>query len=273
MELAGKNAIVTGASRGLGVFIAQHLAVKGVNVALAARSAEELDDVARRVGTGTVRAVAIPTDVSRNEDLETLVEKATAELGPIDILVNNAGIEHYVDFPSVDPGLIEKIMRVNYLAPAYLTRLVLPSMIERRRGHVVNIASVAGKTAVPFNSIYSSSKHALVGLSWSLREEMRPHNVGVSVVCPGFVAEAGMFADWSHGRKPPGLTRAVPPERVADATIAAIEKNKAEIIVATGLTKVVDVFHALSPAFTTAIARRSGAYRFLASAKESSFRD
>src|SRR5687767_13695092 len=146
MELAGKNAIVTGASRGLGTYIVQHLVNKGVNVALAARSAEELDEVARGMSTGTVRAVAIPTDVSRNEDLEILVEKATAELGPIDILVNNAGIEHYVDFPSAEPELIEKIMRVNYLAPAYLTRLVLPSMIDRRQGHVVNIASVAGKT-------------------------------------------------------------------------------------------------------------------------------
>src|SRR5687768_3797485 len=125
MELAGKNAIVTGASRGLGVYIAQHLAGKGANVALAARSAEELDDVAHRVSTKTARAVAIPTDVSEKADLETLFEKATAELGPIDILVNNAGIEHYMDFPSIDPELIEKIMRVNYLGPAYLTRLVL----------------------------------------------------------------------------------------------------------------------------------------------------
>ena len=273
MQLAGANAIVTGASRGIGTYIARHLASRGVSLALAARSAEDLDRTVAEVSAAGVRAVAIPTDVSRQEDLESLVEKATAELGPIDVLINNAGVERYADLVDADPELIEKIMRVNFLAPANLSRLVLPSMIGRRRGHIVNIASVAGKTAVPFNTIYSSSKHALVGLSWSLREEVARHNVGVSVVCPGFVSEAGMFADWSHGRKPPGLTRSVPPDRVAEATIKAIESNKAEIIVATGITKVVDVFHALSPRLTTTMARRSGAYRFLASAKESSFHD
>ena len=273
MQLAGANAIVTGASRGIGRYIARHLARRGVNLALAARSADDLNDVVTEMSNLGVSAVAIPTDVSRLEDLEALVGKTQAELGGIDLVVNNAGIEHYTDFAAAEPELIEKIMRVNYLAPANLIRLVLPSMIQRRRGHIVNIASVAGKTAVPYNAIYSSSKHALVGLSWSLREELKPHDVGVSVVCPGFVSDAGMFADWSHGRKPPGLTRAVSPDRVAAATIKAIETDKAEVIVATGLTKVVDVFHAFSPALTTTIARRSGAYRFMASAKESSFRD
>lgn len=273
MELAGSNAIVTGASRGLGTYIARRLADRRVNLALAARSLQDLESVIASLSGRGIRAVAIPTDVARREDLEDLVEKARAELGPIDILINNAGIERYTDFSHADPDLIERIMRVNFIAPATLTRLVLPSMVDRKRGHVVNIASVAGKTAVPYNTIYSSSKHALVGFSWSLREEMRPHNVGVSVVCPGFVTEAGMFADWSQGRQPPGLTRPVHPERVAEATIAAIEKNKAEIIVARGLTKIVDVFHALSPEATTAIARKGGTYRFLASAKESSFHD
>ncbi len=273
MDLAGTNVIVTGASRGLGVFIAESLARKGANLALAARSAEALQEVVRSATSLGVRAIAVPTDVSRQADLEALIGKATAELGPIDLLINNAGIEHYIDFPSAEPDLIEKIMWVNFLAPANLTRMVLPGMIERRRGHVVNIASVAGKTAVPYNVVYSSSKHALVGFSWSLREEMRPHGVGVSVVCPGFVSDAGMFADWSGGKKPPGLTRTVSPEAVAKATITAIEKNKAEIIVASGLTKVVDVFHAVSPALTTAIARRSGTYRFMSQGKESSFRE
>lgn len=273
MQLAGSNAIVTGASRGIGVYLANDLARKGVNLALAARSAEELEKTAESARRYGVSAVAIPTDVSNTEDLRALVDKAKAELGSVDLLVNNAGIEHYVDFHEADPELIEKIMRVNYLAPATLTRFVLPDMVERKHGHIANIASVAGKTAVPYNVIYSSSKHALVGFSWSLREELKPHGVGVSVVCPGFVSDAGMFADWSGGRKPPGLTRAVSPQKVSAMTIKAIESNKAEIIVASGLTKVVDVFHALSPGLTTTIARKSGAYRFMSSAKESSFRD
>jgi short-subunit dehydrogenase len=273
MELRNANCIVTGASRGIGAFLCRSLASRGANLALAARSAEELEKVAEGVRNLGVRAVVIPTDVSRRDDLVTLVEKAGADLGPIDVLINNAGVEKYGDFHQADPDLIEKVTRVNYIAPVTLARLVLPQMIERRRGHIVNISSVAGKTAVPYNVIYSGSKHALVGFSWSLREEVKPFGVGVSVVCPGFVSEAGMFADWSQGRKPPGLANMVSPQKVADKTIEAIEKDKAEVIVAGGLMKIVDVFHALSPAFTTNIARRSGAYRFLSSAKDSSFRE
>ncbi len=272
MELRGASCILTGASRGLGVYIAEDLARRGVNLALAARSDEELQktaEIAKRYG---VEALPIPTDVSRRDDLESLIGKTKAEFGAIDILVNNAGIEHYVDFPAADPELIEEIMRVNFIAPATLTRLVLPDMIERGRGHIVNIASVAGKTAVPYNVIYSSSKHALVGFSWSLREELKDKGIGVSVVCPGFVSDSGMFHEWSKGKKPPGMTQSVTPEKVAAATIEAIEKNKAEVIVAKGLAKVVDVFHAVSPELTTKIARKTGAYRFLSTGKESSFR-
>jgi NAD(P)-dependent dehydrogenase (short-subunit alcohol dehydrogenase family) len=130
------------------------------------------------------------------------------------VLVNNAGIERYTDFHSYDLDMIEKIIRVNVVAAEVLTRLVVPGMIDRARGHIVNISSVAGKSAVPYNAVYSSSKHALVGFSWSLREELKPYGIGVSVVCPGFVREAGMFADWSGGTEPPGMTRSVSPERV-----------------------------------------------------------
>lgn len=272
MDLQGSNAIVTGASRGIGTFLAEALAKKGTNLVLAARDEAGLRQTADRVRVHGVKVETVPTDVADFGQLRSLSEQAEQQIGPIDLLVNNAGIEHYIDFHTAEPDLIEKVLRVNVLGPQVLTRYVLPGMIERGRGHIVNIASVAGKTAVPFNVIYSSSKHALVGFSWSLREELKDRGIGVSVVCPGFVSDAGMFADWSKGRKPPGLTRAVSPEQVAQKTIEAIEKNRAEVIVATGITKVVDVVHALSPALTTSIARKSGAYDFLESAKDSEFR-
>ncbi|MEA2434990.1 MAG: hypothetical protein QOG54_2447 [Actinomycetota bacterium] len=272
MEFHGSTAVVTGASRGLGVYIAETLARKGCRLALAARSEDELQSVTARIQSMGVRAIGIPTDVSDRDALQNLVDRTNAEIGPIDILVNNAGIEKYSDFVNYDLDTIERIIRVNVVSPEWLTRLVVPQMVERGRGHVVNIASVAGKTAVPFNTIYSSSKHALVGFSWSLREELKPKGVGVSVVCPGFVAESGMFADWSGGRKPPAASRPVSPQQVADATVKAIEEDIAEIIVARGLAKVVDVFHAISPNFTTKVARRSGAYKFLSTAKDAHFR-
>jgi NAD(P)-dependent dehydrogenase (short-subunit alcohol dehydrogenase family) len=142
-----------------------------------------------------------------------------------------------------------------------------------RVGHIVNISSVAGKSAVPYNAVYSSSKHALVGFSWSLREELKPYGIGVSVVCPGFVREAGMFADWSGGTEPPGLTRSVSPERVANATVDAIESDKAEIVVGSPFLRISDVVHALSPNLAGWIGRKSGAYRFLRSATDKTFRD
>ena len=263
MELRGSIGILTGASRGLGTFIAEALTRQGVSLALAARSEQELKETQARIEQLGGRAIAVPTDVGKTKDLETLVERTESELGPIDLLVNNAGIEQYANYQEIDLEKIEKVLRVNLWAPEVLTRLVLPGMVERRRGHIVNIASVAGKTAAPYNTVYSSSKHGLVGFSWSLREEMKSYGVGVSVVCPGFVSDSGMFHNWSQGKKPPAVTRAVEPRAVGDAVVKAVEDNKAEIIVAKGLTKIVDVTHALSPAVTTWIARRSGAYAFL----------
>ena len=263
MELTGTVAIVTGASRGLGVHIAEALARKGADLALAARSADDLEKTAADVGKLGAKAITVPTDVTKRSDLRTLVKRTTGELGPPDVLINNAGIENLSRFPEVALDDIDAVIKTNVIALEILTRLVVPGMVERGRGHVVNIASLAGKTAAPFNTVYSSSKHAVVGFSWSLREELKDHGVGVSVVCPTYVSEAGMFASQGSG-KPPRISSTVTPKQVVDATLACIERNRAEILVAPGLSKFVDVFHALSPEVTTMIARRTGAYAFLA---------
>jgi short-subunit dehydrogenase len=263
MELRGTVGILTGASRGLGVRIAETLARKGVDLALAARSAEDLDHTADRVSALGVRAVAIPTDVTDRVSLESLAERAANELGPVDLLVNNAGIEHYVHYERVELDEIEAIMSTNIIAAQLLTRLVLPGMLERKRGHIVNVSSLAGKTAIPYNVVYSSSKHALVGFSWSLREEVKPRGVGVSVICPSFVSETGMYATRSKGRPAPKVAGMVGPDDVANAVVKAVESNRAEILVARGLGKLTDVIHAISPELTTGIARRSGIYSML----------
>lgn len=260
MELANRVGIVTGASRGIGVYLAEALARKGVHLALAARSAEDLEVTAKRLENYPVRVVSVPTDITKIDDLNNLVERATNDLGPIDLLVNNAGVEKYEPFHEYDFDMIAKIMQTNVISAQWLTRLVLPGMVERKRGHIVNIASVAGKMAVPYNTVYSASKHALVGFSWSLREEVSRHGVGVSVICPGFVAEAGMFSDWSKGRKPPGLASTVEPGAVAAKTIEAIERDKGEVIVASPLMKLTKgIPHGIS----AAMGRKSGGYAFL----------
>lgn len=263
MELRSTVGIVTGASRGLGVAICESLARKGVDLALAARSEGGLKETAARLERFGIRTITVPTDVTNRGELEDLTERTAAELGPVDLLVNNAGVEHYSYFQNYDLDVIETMIRTNQLAPEWLTRLVLPGMIERRRGHIVNVASVAGKTAVPYNAVYSSTKHALIGFSHSLREEMRPRGIGVSVICPGFVRETGMFSDWSRGKEPPGLTSTVVPDKVAEATVKAIENDIGEIVVASPLLRFADVIQAISPSLAALIGRKSGSYGFL----------
>ncbi len=263
MQLRGAVGIVTGASRGLGVYIAERLASKGVDLALAARSEDDLEATAELVGLHGVRVITVATDVTRNKDLQNLVDAASADLGPVDVLINNAGIEQVGRFEELTPMDIQSTLHTNVLAVELLTRFAVPGMIERKRGHIVNIASLAGKTAVPYNTVYSSSKHAVVGFSWSLREELRPHGIGVSVVCPGFVSDSGMFSGWSGARDAPKIVGTVTPESVAKKTTAAIEKNRAEVIVSGPMGRAVDVFNAVSVDATALVARRSGLYDFL----------
>ena len=262
MELRNSIGILTGASRGLGVLMADRLASKGVSLALAARSEADLEETVGRVQSRGVRAIAVPTDVTKREDLERLVARATDELGPPSLLVNNAGIENLGSFESLTLDAIEAIFKTNVIGLVSLTRLVLPGMIERGRGHVVNISSMAGKVAAPYYTVYSASKHAVVGFSWSLRAELNSIGVGVSVVCPGYVEETGMFS-YRNAGAPPRTVGTVRPEAVADTVVKVIEQNKAEALVAGPMFNAADVMHALSPDFAMRIGSRSGAYGYV----------
>jgi short-subunit dehydrogenase len=262
MELRNKIGILTGASRGLGVLMAERLASRGVSLALAARSEAELQETVGRVQAHGVRAIGVPTDVSKGEDLERLVARTNDELGPPDLLVNNAGIEYLGSFEAIPLDTIEAVFATNVVGLVSLTRLVVPGMVERRRGHIVNISSMAGKVASPYYTIYSSSKHAVVGFSWSLRAELGPKGVGVSVVCPGYVEETGMFS-YRNAGSPPRSLGSVRPDEVVEAVVKVIEQNKAEAVVAGGLLKIADVAHAISPDFAMAIGRRSGSYSYI----------
>jgi uncharacterized protein len=262
MDLRGKACIVTGASRGLGVHIAEHIARKGGDLSLAARSEEDLEKTAERVRKQGVKVVTVPTDVNKKLDLKGLVRRTLAEFGRIDVLVNNAGIESVSYFHKQSLNSIESILKTNVISLELLTRLVLPEMVERKRGHVVNIASMAGKTAVPYNTVYSSSKHAVIGFSLSLREELKGYGVGVSVVCPTFVSDAGMYASNSDQNAPKAATL-VSPDDVAVAVTGAIEKNRAEASVTRGISKFVDVAHAISPTATARLQEATGLTGYL----------
>jgi len=251
-DLRGTTAIVTGASRGIGVYIAKALAEEGVNLSLAARSQAELDQVRIELESLGVRAIATVCDVSNPQDRATLLSRTEAELGPVDILVNNAGIERIRRFEDAAEVDFTETLAINLEAPILLTRAVVPGMLARGRGHVVNVASGAGKVGVAYGTSYCASKHGLVGFTHALRAEYDRSPVGFSVVCPGFVTDVGMYDRWEQqGVRAPRLAGSSKPEKVASVTIDCIRKNKAEVIVNTPpvrpLVVLTNVFPSLTP--------------------------
>jgi short-subunit dehydrogenase len=257
-DLRGKNAIVTGASRGLGVYIARALAERGVNLALVARSADKLDDTRRMCEASGVRAIAIAADVTSPDDQRRLVAEAEREFGTVDILVNNAGIEVVSRFNDLDAEQIEDIIRTNMTSAIRLTKLVLPSMLSRRSGAIVQVASMAGKSPIPYNTIYATTKAGLVNFAGSLQAELDGTGVISSVVCPGFVSDAGMWADHAaQGAKLPRTLGTVPPQKVASGVIKAIAGHP-EVIVASGPMRPLLALGDLMPGFRFTVLRRLG---------------
>jgi short-subunit dehydrogenase len=180
--------IVTGASAGIGRELALQLAARGAHLALAARDAARLEEVAALCRARGVRAAAVPTDVGDQAQCRALVERTVAELGRVDTLVNNAGISMWARFEEVtDLSGFEAMMRVNYLGSVYCTHHALPHL-KKSRGRIVGVSSLTGKTGVPTRSGYAASKHAMTGFFDSLRIELSDSGVTVTMVYPGFVA-------------------------------------------------------------------------------------
>lgn len=180
-SIQNQVAVVTGAGRGIGRAVAVELARHGAKVVLASRNRAELEETARVIGPG---AVVIPTDVRKREQMQSLFEQAGAA-GPVNILVNAAGLGIFgpvVDFKDAD---FETLIETNLRGIFFSCRFVLPSMIERKQGHVVNIASIAGKVGSANRAVYCASKFGVVGFTESLAEEVRQHGIRVSVICPG----------------------------------------------------------------------------------------
>jgi 3-oxoacyl-[acyl-carrier protein] reductase len=187
-DLKNKNALITGAGKGIGKAIALALAKEGVNIILVARTQEEIDSVAAKVRSLRVKALAITADVADINSVNAAVEKALAEFGTIDILINNAGIAAFGKFLELEPTDWERIIQVNLMGTYYMTRAVLPNMIERQTGDIINISSTAGLSGNALTSAYSASKFAVLGLTESLMQEVRKHNIRVTALTPSTVA-------------------------------------------------------------------------------------
>jgi len=261
------HALVTGGSRGLGPTIARALLREGARVTLSARTANDLEAVVKNLAAGSAQVHAVAADVARGDDRRKLLEEAEAALGPVDILINNAGIELMAAYASLPPERIQEIVRTNLDAPLMLSRLVLPGMIERARGHVVMMSSLGGKKGSPYSATYAATKAGLIAWASALRSELRGSGVGVSAISPGFVSEAGMFA--VRGQRAPWLLGSSSPEAVARAVVRAIAKDVGEIIVNPGPVRLMLALDALSPRLSTWVLRTSGVYDYYLGQAES----
>lgn len=256
------NAILTGASHGIGPVIARAMAAEGINLALAARSANELEILASSLRE-QVRVIVATTDVNSPSDRLKLVQRTESELGKVDILINNAGLEEIISFDRQDPAMIQRIVETNVIAPMLLAREVLPPMLERGHGWIVNIASVAGRAGMPYGAVYSGSKGALAEWSISLHAELAGSGVSVSVVCPGFVSTTGMHA--RKGKPAPGSLGEVSPDAVALAVIRALQTGYPEILVSARPIRLLMALRALAPRAALGLARRMGMIDYLRS--------
>ena len=259
--LRGRTAIVTGASHGIGAHVARALVREGVSVALVARSEPELAALARELSVGDVRAVPVPADLATAEGRESLLARAESALGPIDILVNNAGTIHGGALHTRSAVDVAHIAQLNLVAPIELTRVALPGMLARRRGHVVHVASLGGKVPMPYFSLYSATKYGVVGFNNALQFELRDTGVRSSVVCPGFVADEGMWARISNRVHPVlGISQ---PERVAQAVIDALTTGRVEQIVNPMPVRPAIALWSVAPRLGAAVFRTIGVDRFL----------
>ena len=248
----GKTVVVTGASSGIGRATALAFAYQGANLVIASRRAELLDEVARQCHSLGVQCRAFVTDVSKRDDCRRLIESA----GRVDVLVNNAGFAIFDAIESANDDDLESMMQTNYFGAVWCTRAVLPQMLERGSGAIVNVASIAGLMGYARMGGYCATKFAMVGFTEALRDEVIERGIRVSMVCPG-TTETAFFEKAERG-KMPGASRlilAVKPERVARAICdSAADGTYRRIIPATA--SIYMLFKELAPRMAHALFRK-----------------
>ncbi|XVQ11029.1 SDR family NAD(P)-dependent oxidoreductase [Spirillospora sp. CA-255316] len=253
MELRGTTALLTGATGGIGQALALAFAARGASVVITGRRADVLEPLAERITERTgARATALTADLADRDAPADLLERA----GDIDVLVANAALPASGLLADYTVTEIDRALDVNLRAPIVMAKLAGERMAERRRGHLVFISSLAGKTASGRAALYNATKFGMRGFALGLREDLREHGVGVSTVFPGFIRDAGMFAD-AGVTLPRGVGTRTPRD-VARATVRAVEKNVAEIDVAPFGLRVGALLGGAAPALSAAVQRRVG---------------
>jgi short-subunit dehydrogenase len=255
VDLEGKRVLLSGATGGLGRAIAEELAGHGARLVLSSRKQDDLRELANSLPGGAERHHAIVADLADAGAAESLVEDA----GDVDALVANAALPATGQLEGFSSDEVKRALRVNFESPILMAHAIAPKLADRGEGHLVFISSLAGKVGSPRSSLYNATKFGLRGFAFGLREDMHPHGVGVSVVSPGFVREAGMFHD-AKSKGPPGLGTTTP-KKVASAVARAIETNRNEITVAPRRQRFLSELGYRHPEFAARVQRRGGAAR------------
>jgi short-subunit dehydrogenase len=255
MSSVSGRVLITGATGGLGEAIARAFASRGASLLLTGRREEVLEPLARELG-----GRAVVADLASRAGLRRVVEAARHE--QIEVLVANAGMPATGLIEDISREELDQMIDVNLRAPIVMAKALSPAMVARSAGHIVFIGSVSGKVASPTSSMYAATKFGLRGFALGLREDLRPHGVGVSIVLPAFIREAGMFAQ-TGVKLPPGVgTRS--PQDVAAAVLRAVERNRAEIEVAPLGVRLGAAIASVAPQLAADVSRRLGAERIAA---------
>jgi short-subunit dehydrogenase len=248
VKLNGATVLVTGATGGIGHAIARRLSAEGASLVLTGRRAEVLAPLAAQLGARTVIA-----DLSTPTGVENLL----AEAGDITVLVANAALPGTGDLATMSIERIDANLEVNLRAPILLARALAPRLAERGSGHLLFVGSVSGIVASPGSTLYNATKFGLRGFTAALRQDLHPTGVGVSIVEPGFVRDAGMFVN--SGMQVPRGTRTVSPEQVAAGVVRAIRKNRGEVVVAPTEIRFGARLGSIFPSINDAAQRQAGA--------------
>ena len=260
-----RNVILTGASYGVGEHIARALAVRRTNLLLVARSEPKLARLAKELRSPDAKVTVAAIDLAGRHAAAQVAAAAAAELGSVDVLVNNAAVEPQRRFHTLDTDEIETVIRIDLITPIELSHLLLPGMLERGYGRIINISSIAGRVGFPYTEAYAASKDGLIAFSRVFRNDYRRAGVSASAIVLGAVKDAGLGQRTLDelGLKT-NTSFMVAPEKVAKSVLRAIDKDKAEIVVMPGPGRLLKALMDLFPGFGPAMNRLSGGEKLIA---------
>ncbi len=261
MNLGGRTAAITGASSGIGLACAELLAGAGVNVVLGARRSELLDAAVSRIRSKGGRAEAVTMDVTREDDLKRLVDRATGEFGGLDIMICNAGFGYYGSVEETPADIMRRMMDVNFLGSYHGAKAALPVFRAQARGHLLFVSSIVGRRGIARMSGYSATKAAQVGFAESLRAEFTGSDIHVSIVYPVSTdTEFRHAMTRDYGHTVAGLGPKQPVEQVARAIVDCVRRPRPEVY-PHRMSKALAVVNAVAPGFTDRLVRKYGRRR------------